>query len=138
MRRLTRAGARPRVRPDSREGIPHRMAALIDRFRGNGLFARAARGSVWTILGFGGAQAIRLVSNLILARLLFPEAFGLMALVMLLIVGLSLFSDIGIEQSIMRNPRGEERAFLDTAWTMQVARGWVLWLAAWAVALPAA
>ena len=36
--------------------------------------------SFWTFFGFGGSQVIRLGGNLVLARLLFPEAFGIMAL----------------------------------------------------------
>ncbi|MFG0298526.1 MAG: polysaccharide biosynthesis protein, partial [Phycisphaerales bacterium JB047] len=48
--------------------------------RGDGLRARALRGSGWTLGGFGASQVLRLVSNLILTRLLFPEAFGLMSL----------------------------------------------------------
>ncbi len=45
------------------------------------LFKRVIRGSIWTIGGHGASQIIRLASNLIISRLLFPEAFGLMALV---------------------------------------------------------
>jgi len=42
---------------------------------------RALQGSVWTLFGYGGAQVLRLGSNLVLAHLLFPSAFGVMALV---------------------------------------------------------
>ncbi|MBC7180880.1 MAG: polysaccharide biosynthesis protein, partial [Roseovarius sp.] len=54
-------------------------------FTGDGLLARALRSSALTVAGFGGAQVLRLASNLILARLLFPEAFGLMAIVSVII-----------------------------------------------------
>ena len=33
------------------------------------------------VVGYGGAQLIRLLGNLILTRLLFEEAFGVMALI---------------------------------------------------------
>lgn len=36
----------------------------------------ARRGSIWRIGGYGTSQVLRLGSNLILKRLLFPEAFG--------------------------------------------------------------
>lgn len=102
------------------------------------LSQRLRQGSVITILGFGGAQALRLCSNLVLTRLLMPEAFGLMSLVTVLLVGLKLFSDIGLGQSILRSPRGDDPVFLDTAWSLEVIRGFALWLIACLLAWPVA
>jgi len=65
-----------------------------------------ARGSIWATVNYVTSQVIRLGSNIILWRLLSPQAFGLMALVYPLIVGLAMFSDIGIGQSVVQNPRG--------------------------------
>jgi O-antigen/teichoic acid export membrane protein len=81
-------------------------------------------------LGFGGGQAIRFVGNLILTRLLFAEAFGVMALVWSFLQGLALFSDIGVGPSIIQNKRGNQVPFLNTAWTIQVGRGVLLWVVA--------
>jgi O-antigen/teichoic acid export membrane protein len=113
-------------------------AALIRRIGGAGLGARLARGSTWTVLGFGAGQALRLGSNLVLTRLLFPEAFGLMALVTVVLVGLAMLSDVGIGPSIQGHARGDDPAFLRTAWTVQVLRGALLWLVCSALAFPAA
>ncbi len=99
---------------------------------------QAVRGSLWTLIGYGGSQVLRLGSNLVLARLLFPEAFGLMALVNVFLHGLQMFSDVGIGPSIIQNKRGQEPAFLRTAWTIQIGRGVMLWLATCALALPVA
>lgn len=97
----------------------------------------AIRGALWTIASYGASQILRFGCNLILTRLLIPDLFGLIALVYVFIVGLNLFSDIGIRPSIIQNPRGDDPAFLNTAWTMQVIRGWILWfcwlLIAWPV-----
>ncbi len=93
---------------------------------------------MWTAGGHFGAEAMRLGANLVLTRLLFPEAFGLMALITAVMIGLQLFSDIGVAPSIQQSRRGDDPAFLDTAWTIQVMRGLVLWLAACALALPMA
>ena len=112
------------------------MSPLIARLSGDGLVARVMRSSAWTALGYGGSQAMRLASNLILTRILFPEAFGMMALVSVFIVGLTMFSDVGVAPSIMQHRRGDEPAFLNTAWTIQVVRGVILWLATLALALP--
>jgi O-antigen/teichoic acid export membrane protein len=65
-----------------------------------------------------------------------PETFGVMALLNALLQGLQLFSDVGVGPSIIQNRRGDEPAFLDTAWTVQVLRGLVLWIVACALALP--
>lgn len=90
------------------------------------------------MLGFGGTQAIRLAGNLILARLLFPEAFGIMALVTVLLVGLAMLSDLGISPAIQGNPRGDDPDFLNTAWTINLIRGVVLFLTGCALAWPMA
>lgn len=114
------------------------MPTLTEAFRGNRLFARVLRSSSWLVLGYGASQFMRLVSNLILARLLFPEAFGLMALVSVVTVGLMMFSDVGIGPAIAQNKRGDDQDFLDTAWTIQVIRGFCLWGAACLLAWPVA
>ncbi|MTF38600.1 oligosaccharide flippase family protein [Cyanobacterium aponinum UTEX 3222] len=96
----------------------------------------AIRGTIWTFIGYGSSQVLRLGSNLILTRLLVPEVFGLMALVNTFIMGLSLFSDVGINPSIIQNPRGEKPEFYNTAWTLQVIRGIGIWITCIIIAYP--
>lgn len=98
----------------------------------------AIRGTIWTIASYGLSQILRFGSNLILTRLLFPEVFGLMALVNIFIVGLHLFSDIGVGVSIIQNKRGDDPAFLNTAWTLQVVRGFGLFFCSILIAWPVA
>lgn len=100
--------------------------------------SKAIRGSLWTVGSYGFSQVLRLANNLILAYLLFPEAFGLMALVNVFLQGLQMFSDVGIGPSIIQNPKGNQPAFLCTAWTIQILRGIVLWIATWMLAAPVA
>jgi O-antigen/teichoic acid export membrane protein len=102
----------------------------------NGLIARLLRSSSWVILGYGTSQIFRLLSNLILAKLLFTEAFGLMALITMITVGLILFSEVGIGPSIAQSKRGDDPDFLNTAWTIQVIRGFCLWVVACGLAYP--
>lgn len=96
----------------------------------------AARSAVWTILGYGYGQGLRLVSNLILTRLLVPEFFGLMALVNTIKIGIDLFSDYGIGQSLVNNKRGEEPEFISTAWTLQIIRGFQICLVSLLITYP--
>lgn len=96
----------------------------------------AVRGSAWAIGGNLTQQGIRFASNLLLARLLLPEHFGLMSIVNVLLVGLQMFSDIGIGPSLIQHKRGEEPAFYNTAWTIQIIRGGFLTLVAVLVVIP--
>lgn len=97
-----------------------------------------ARGSAWALVGYASSQLLRLGSNLILWRLLTPDVFGLMAIVSAVMQGLAMFSDVGIGPSIIQNERGDQPRYLNTAWTIQVVRGALLFLLAMAAAVPIA
>ncbi|XAL98718.1 oligosaccharide flippase family protein [Phycisphaeraceae bacterium D3-23] len=114
-------------------------AAPDKRHKGGGdqtLRKRAVRSGFWTIFGHGAGQVLRLGSNIVLAWLLVPADFGLMALVAIFMQALQMFSDIGIGPSIIQSKRGEDPAFLNTAWTIQVIRGFFLWGVACLIAYP--
>jgi O-antigen/teichoic acid export membrane protein len=87
---------------------------------------RTINSSVWVTAGYGLQQVLRFASNIILTRLLFPEAFGLMAIIQTIMFGLAMLSDIGIAPSIIHNKRGNEPVFLNTAWTVHVAQGFMV------------
>lgn len=97
---------------------------------------KALGGAFWTAGGYGIRQILRFANNLILTRLLFPELFGLMAIVNLFVLGLNLFSDIGLNPAIIQSKRGDEGEFLNTAWTIQVLRGVLLAIGAIFLAWP--
>jgi O-antigen/teichoic acid export membrane protein len=102
------------------------------------LMKRVMRGSAWTIGGHAANQIIRLGSNLLLSRLLFPEAFGLMALVFTFTTGLQMLSDLGVQPNIIQSKRGDDPTFLNTAWTLNIVRGCILWVGACLIAFPVA
>lgn len=58
-----------------------------------------------------------------MTRLLVPEMFGIMAIANIVIVGLAMFSDLGLKQNIIQSKRGEEPLFLNTVWSVQIIRG---------------
>ncbi|MEL7114019.1 MAG: oligosaccharide flippase family protein [Pseudomonadota bacterium] len=91
-----------------------------------GMAARAIRTSGFTVIKFAGQNGLRLAGNLILTRLLFPEAFGMMALVQVVLAGSAMVSDFGIKGSIVQDRRGDDPDFLNTAWTLQILRGVLL------------
>src|SRR4051795_12890818 len=92
----------------------------------------------WLTASYGTVQLLRLLNNVILARLLAPPIFGLMALVNAIRTGVELLSDVGIIQNIVSSPRGTEPDFYDTAWTLQAARGLVLAILCMVLAVPIA
>jgi len=112
------------------------MNFLTKIFKGENLRAKVLRSSSITFISYGLEQVLRLVSNLILTRLLFPEAFGIMALASAILIGLSMLSDIGVSQSVIQNKKGAEAYFRNTAWVAQIFRGFVLWIFACLIAFP--
>jgi O-antigen/teichoic acid export membrane protein len=91
------------------------------------LRSRALRASTWSGVGFVGAQVLRLVSSLLLTRLLTPDLFGLMAITTLVQTIFGLLSDVGLRQSVIQNPRATEPVFLNTVWSLQILRGLLIW-----------
>jgi O-antigen/teichoic acid export membrane protein len=100
--------------------------------------SRAKSGTLWLVAGFGLGQILRLLSNIALAAILFEEAFALMAIVTAVMMGIGMFSDFGLQANVVQNARGDEPDFVNTAWTLQVCRGVILFLVAAGIAWPLA
>jgi len=100
--------------------------------------SRAASGAAWTLASFAVGNVLRLGSNLLLAHFLFPKAFAVVAIASIALQTLEMFSDLGIGAAIVQSPRGNDPAFLNTAWTIQAIRGVLLWLVSVAIAWPLA
>jgi len=92
---------------------------MLKLFKFSSSKSRVLNASAWVMSGIAGQQAIRLISNLILTRLLVPEYFGLMALVTSTMVLLTLLTDMGVSRSVI-NHQEDDPKFLETAWTMQL------------------
>lgn len=87
------------------------------------LKSRIFKAGGWNILQILISNVLRLGSNLVMTRLLVPEAFGLMSFLMVIVTGFTLLSDIGINRSIIRDPAGNTPRYLRAAWVVQVWRG---------------
>jgi len=79
------------------------------RAMSGGLTKRLVRGSAFEFAGYGSAQLTRLISNLVLTRMLFPEAFGLAALVNILNHALAMLSDVGLPSMIIQSEHGDDQ-----------------------------
>lgn len=89
---------------------------------------RVISAGVWaSFVGIAGT-VLRFGSSLIMTRLLFPDAFGLLAIGAVTSMLLNLFSDIGIRQFVINHERGHEQKYLDSVWGMSVIRGAMIML----------
>lgn len=89
---------------------------------GASLRGRVARGAAWILGAVAARQALRLVSSVIITRLLLPDDFGLATTAMLLGVFVEMCADFGIRQAIVQHRDGGTRRFLDVAWTLALWR----------------
>ncbi|MBI6941342.1 oligosaccharide flippase family protein [Pseudomonas putida] len=98
----------------------------IDVSAAGSLRRRALGAGAWNLVSLLASQVMRLGGNLIMARLLLPEMFGVMVIATTVSVLLHLLSDVGLRQNIIQSPRGDDPLFLNTAWTVQILRGFLL------------
>lgn len=80
------------------------------------------RGVAWAFLLRWGLRGIGLVNTVILARLLTPGDFGLVAMGTLVMGFLQGFTQIGVQMLLIREPQ-TSREHCDTAWTLKLAQG---------------
>ncbi len=67
------------------------MTAAVEGMPRPGLRGRILKAGSWIIGGQLASQFIRLASNVVLTRLLFPDAFGIMSVTTILVTALGLF-----------------------------------------------
>jgi lipopolysaccharide exporter len=91
------------------------------------LSKKVVRGGVWVFSLRILNRGLGFIRTLILARLLAPEDFGLLGIALLSISTLETFSQTGFEAALIQKKENIE-SYLDTAWTVSVIRGLVLFL----------
>jgi O-antigen/teichoic acid export membrane protein len=92
----------------------------------------------FVVIGFGLSSVIRLIGNIVLTKLLMPELFGLVSLARVFVMGLYLFSDIGLAPAVIRSDRSNDPVFLNTVWTIQIIRSAVITCLLCIIAFPVA
>lgn len=97
---------------------------MVQRFlRGLSPDGRAGLfGLGWSYLTHFVLILLRFGSSLLLTRLLVPDDYGVFGPAMAITILLELLSDIGIRPAIIKSPRGEEAAFVGTAWSVALVR----------------
>ena len=107
----------------------HEPKAAGDR----GLSRHLLSGSIWMILLRWAIRLTGLISTIILARLLVPSDFGIVAMAMFVVGLLELLSHSGQELAIIRHA-SPTRDDYDTAWTVSVLVGFVIGFSIFALA----
>ncbi len=91
--------------------------------------------TAWLLLGGGFGMALRFATNLLTTRLLAPEMFGVVSIATVILLGLAMFSDLGLKQCIVQSRRGSDPEFLNTAWSVQCLQGVLTSLVALAISV---
>lgn len=89
------------------------------------LTARVARGAAWIFAAGLFARGLGAVNTIIMARLLAPDAIGVVATATIIMQLLQGVSDIGVSQAVVRF-RDAGRRELDTLFTLSALRGVVI------------
>lgn len=98
-----------------------------------GLSRRAAVGVLWVGFTTAGARVLGAATTIVLARLLAPRDFGVVAVASIVITALALFSDLGVGPALVQHP-GQRDAVASTCSFLTPAFGLALFLAAFSTA----
>ena len=97
----------------------------MTRTGGESLGSRVARGAVWIVGARFVIRSLGLINTLVLARLLAPEDFGLVAIGVTIMQLLQNVSDIGVAQTVVKF-RHADREHYDTLFTLSAIRGLIV------------
>lgn len=98
--------------------------------KSNSLTAKFAKGGGILAMGSFVENLLRFARNMILARILAPEAFGLMATVISSVSVLEALTQVGLRQSTIQNKNSSNDEFLNAVWWISALRGTVIYVMA--------
>jgi len=76
-----------------------------------------------TTICFAGMALVKLGSSVILTRILYPEAYGVIAALSSIVFAIEMFSDLGILALMIRHEKGDDPTYINTMWTVRLIRG---------------
>ena len=106
--------------------IKERISDATVLLQGSSLKSQSLRGMAVFSLGVVGDRGCRLVRNMILARVIARQEFGLMAIVLTVTTVFEAFTEVGVRLSVIQNKDGADDDYLNAAWWLQAARGMAL------------
>lgn len=93
---------------------------MTEAFKTNTFFS-----ILWSILSKWSSKLIGMASTMVLARLLTPADFGIIALATIVIAFLDSITDAGLNLYVLRQKQDSSSIF-DTAWTLGVIQGFLI------------
>lgn len=104
--------------------IPELLRSIYARLTAGGSTeAQAVQSGIWAAGINVGDRVLQLIKVVVLARLLSPEAFGLLGIALLTMAGLKQFSKLGFDEALIQNENEDINSYLNTAWVMKAVRG---------------
>lgn len=88
--------------------------------------AKVMRGGQILAAGTVVDRLARLGRNMLLARIIVPDDFALMALTLAVIALFGAITEVGVAQAVIQNERGDTREFLNVAWWFGLIRGLIV------------
>ena len=99
------------------------MSTDQSRVESGALGSKAARGGQILAAGTVVERLARLGRNMLLARIIVPDDFALMAITLSTIAVFGAITEVGVAQAVIQNKRGNTPEFLNVAWWFGVLRG---------------
>jgi O-antigen/teichoic acid export membrane protein len=93
-----------------------------------GIGAQTLKGMFWSYGSFVGVRLASLLATAVLARLLVPKDFGLIALATTFMAFLDMLQGLGVSQALVVSEAGVVEAEADTAFVVSTTVGFVLFL----------
>jgi PST family polysaccharide transporter/lipopolysaccharide exporter len=107
--------------------MKEKLKALLARSLPTGsVLEQTVKSGAWLGAMNVASRALQIVMVIVLANLLSPKDFGLLGIGLLVLSGLENFSDLGLNSAVIQQKEENVDRYLDTMWTLQLARGAVL------------
>ena len=107
--------------------MKEKLKALLTRSLPTGsVLEQTVKSGAWLGAMNVASRALQIVMVIVLANLLSPKDFGLLGIGLLVLSGLRNFSDLGLNSAVIQQKEENVDRYLNTMWTLQLARGAVL------------
>lgn len=70
-----------------------------------------------------GGNLVRIIGTMVLTRLLAPEIYGVVGVIISILYTLQMLTDFGLQAYVVRHPDGNDQNFLDSVYTIHALRG---------------
>ncbi|WP_418284994.1 lipopolysaccharide biosynthesis protein [Halorubrum sp. DTA46] len=87
---------------------------------------RTVKSGIWVSATKAAVRLSQVLMLVVLARLLAPRDFGLMGIALLTLSATRRFTDIGINAALIQDSDTDVDRYLNTTWSLEIARGFLL------------